>query len=517
MKSEVGLKTLISSMNGLPSTNNWDIVTSYSEKQLNTFLKNQYNAGKLAKKVELSTTRVSPLLGTQFSIDYSIYFESPKLSFIEGRSGFARLEMPIGKQSQYTITPKGDEHPTRKKEIPADTYSLKAIVPLAAIHGSTGQISELGDVVTFSSGNPEASHVIIHFNNQKGTSFSIDPAPKLGDKDILEIYFLPVIKEYFQTHIHAIDYALAGVNNEIPAKGDTVFTPKSFVFAAMGSSGSSGPGVLSLYIQTEQSGNPPGNPVPSFQPGGTAISPVPEKYTASIILSNVLIKNSFLKPQIEASGFSVNFVDTTKEAIKASLTKNTSVIVGESNGEIIDSSYYYDGLNLSMESNPVTLEINNSQITSKWSGMAKSSWGNRTFIETKSGGQNGTVNLSISMTKGPIVITVDNDGITIPDFTFKRSDFNVTPKAESCDFLQTAQGCVEIIPPFYTTDLNLQIPSIKLKLHGFNYFRETNLLAPGKELIDISSDAGLATPYDFLIVGHVNTKSDEKLVRDNSN
>ena len=96
MGLELALSELVSSMKAVPSTNNWDIVTSYSEAQLNDFLAKQYDAGKLAKTVEVSTTQESLLYGTKFTIDYTINFESPKLSFIQGRSGFATLEMPIG-------------------------------------------------------------------------------------------------------------------------------------------------------------------------------------------------------------------------------------------------------------------------------------------------------------------------------------------------------------------------------------------------------------------------------------
>jgi hypothetical protein len=62
------LQELVTAMNGYPSTNGWDIVCSYTVAQLNQFLQTQYDAGKLAKKVSLSTECQDPLMGTDFTI-----------------------------------------------------------------------------------------------------------------------------------------------------------------------------------------------------------------------------------------------------------------------------------------------------------------------------------------------------------------------------------------------------------------------------------------------------------------
>ena len=277
------LSDLVSSMNGKPSTNQWDIVCSYTVAQLNQFLQAQYEVGKLAKEVHLSTEREDPLMGTDFTISYNIQFASPQLGFISGRSGFATLEMPIKDGSSYSVTPKGADKPTRTVSIPGGKYSVKAVVPLAAIRGDTGEIKEQGNIIEFSDGGSHDNHVIIHFKNEKGTSYEIVPKSDPQDKDTLETYFLPVLSQYFQTEINEIDYALSTVNNSQPPSGLSVFTPKSFAFASMGDGDS---GVLSLYIQTSESNNPPGNASPSFQPGDSQVFPIPKSYTGSIVISN---------------------------------------------------------------------------------------------------------------------------------------------------------------------------------------------------------------------------------------
>ncbi|MEH2000979.1 MAG: hypothetical protein V7L00_19895 [Nostoc sp.] len=50
-----------------------------SLSESNQFLQTQYDAGKLAKQVSLSTERQDPLMGTDFTISYDIQFASPKL------------------------------------------------------------------------------------------------------------------------------------------------------------------------------------------------------------------------------------------------------------------------------------------------------------------------------------------------------------------------------------------------------------------------------------------------------
>ncbi|RIE03626.1 hypothetical protein [Cohnella faecalis] len=124
------LSDLVNLMEGRPSTNGWDVVCSYSVHQLNAFLKSQYEAGKLAREVVLTTEREDPITEMKYTVRYDIQFASPVLSFIAGRSGFATLTMPINEGSFARIIMADVEK--RTIPIPGGRYSVQAIVPLAA-------------------------------------------------------------------------------------------------------------------------------------------------------------------------------------------------------------------------------------------------------------------------------------------------------------------------------------------------------------------------------------------------
>lgn len=496
------LQDLVKDMNGKPSTNQWDIVCSYTVSQLNKFLQAHYDAGKLAKEIKLSTERQDPLTGDNFTISYDIKFASPVLSFISGRSEFATLTMPINNGSSYSIIPQGATQPTKTVLIPGDKYSVKAVVPLAAISGDTGEIVEQGKVIEFSDGKVHDNYVIVHFKNEKGTSYEIVPLPDPKDKDPLVTYFLPVLAQYFLTEINEVDYALSTVNNTSPDSGLSIFTPKSFVFASMGNGDD---GALSLYIQTVESNNPPGNASPSFQPGDVSVSPIPDNYTASIILSYSLITKAFLKPQLEKSGFTVLF-DTALDGISAQLQKDSSVVADSKDGNYIFSGYSYKGLNISLKDHPLNFVIKESQLSLYWEGKTTSEWS-----QTEAGPQGGnfeygSVNITIDLKKEPIKLSLSNDNVTLADVNISRPDFSVSTKAKSCNWKETFTGCRETVPPYYSGDMQLTIPSINIALHGFDFFRTTNLLAPGKHVIEVDAQAGVSTPHDFLMVGQVSKK-----------
>ncbi|WP_027086556.1 hypothetical protein [Cohnella panacarvi] len=491
------LNDLVRIMEGRPSTNGWDVVCSYTVKQLNDFLESQYQAGKLAKDVVLSTVRVDPIWSDNFEIQYDIRFASPVLSFITGRSGFAMLTMPINEGSIVTIITKDKK---REIQIPGGKYSVQAIVPLAAIKGDTGEVIEYDNVVTFSDGNPHDNHIIVHFKSEKGTLYQIVPAPDPQDQDILVTYFLPVLKEYFQTNIRAIDYALSSINNKRPQSGETILTPKSFVFA---STGDGDDGVLSLYIQTNESGNPPGNPSPSFQPGDVASCPVPNGYTASIILSNRLMTQSFLKRQLEASGFSVELSNPVSGGgVSAILRKNQNIFaIGESEQSFFEN-HSYDGLQISMQDNPVHMTLQNGGITLAFGGSTRSMWSqNRVFQRS---GTWGGVYISLGLHKGPIPLTLSENDVIESRVSVGASDFNVGLNAYGCDVWESMNGCSKSYPSFYDgLSKKLQIPSIDLNLPGLDFFNTTNLLAPGQNVINLDTSKGVLTPHDFLVVGNV--------------
>ncbi|MBH5316285.1 hypothetical protein I6N90_00495 [Paenibacillus sp. GSMTC-2017] len=486
---------LVNAMKGVPTTNQWDIVCSYNVDQLNSFLLAQYEAGKLAKEVQLSTERENPLTGEEYTIRYTIHFASPKLSFVSGRSGYASLLMPMIEGSSYSVIPKGSDKPSRTTQIPTGKYSVFTIVPLAAICGDTGKIVEQDGIITFNDGKEHETHVIIHFKNEKGTSYRIQPDPDPKDKDPLVTYFLPILSEYFQTKIEEIDYALSTLNNKVPSSGQTVLTPLSFAFA---STGDQADGVLSLYIQTKESGNPPGNLTPTFQPNDRSMFPIPKDYSASLILSNSIISKVLLQPQLAQLGYSVSF-DPAKEGIAATLKKSVSVIANGQSGYYYTSNWSYEGLNLSFENDPLQLTISDAMLSLDWEGSTISSWvetvGNPPGVRGMPQIYRGQVNISIRLDIESVPITLDEHDVISSNIAASQNDYHVVTKVV---------GHEDGIPPrFYTNEMSLVAPSIHFSFQGLNFIKTTNLLAPGKHMIQFDTSVGVKTPHDFLLVGQI--------------
>ena len=349
------ISDLVQAMNGNPSTHNWDVVVSYSIKQINESLVEKYNAKKIVTEIKFDIPVV--LKNESYIIRYDINFDPPVLSFIAGESK-AKLVMKIGKGSNYLVIK--DNTITQTKPIPENQYSLKMTVPLAVLHGTTGKIIESGNIVNFVDHKEEEAHVILHFKNAE--SISIDPTsdPEYPEHkelfDILDNYFLPYFSLHFAKNMTELDYALAGLNNYKLPSNQLNLAPKSFVFSTMASSDGQYD-VLSLYIQTNLSNSQGSSIILSFKPGDTAILPIPQGKTASVIISRDLIANFLIKPQLESKGYKVSFVEINK-GLWMKLKTNTCIIADSKEGKVIFERYKYEGLNIKIDNNnPLNIQI----------------------------------------------------------------------------------------------------------------------------------------------------------------
>ncbi|MFJ7904256.1 hypothetical protein ACIQ6V_27860 [Streptomyces sp. NPDC096198] len=504
--AQQSISDLVSKMNGVRSTNKWDVVVSYSVKELNDFLKAAYAEDKLVSSVTLaSENAVYDIRTKKYWVDtYKINFKTPTLDFVLGQRGMARLVMPIGDGSSLVSQPYADKELKNpgeavKSDLPGGgKYSVVAMVPLAVISGNK-KVADQGNVVKFEGTTPSDYHIALHFKNLDGTAFQVTPEPTDDDPDMSSV--IPMLVKHFQTKVSEVSYVLTGVNNRKPAEGNVLLTPKSFAFA---STGDKDAGCLSLFINVDQSGNDPGNPAPSFQPGDQQVSPIPSGYTASIILSDDLMAKTFIKKRLEQAGFDVTVKDQTTGSL-FSLKRNVSVIAQgkETGGKFKLSNFSYGGLTVSMQTYPLELSVADGKVSTRWSGSTQSSWD----LDIVSGDvevyQWGKVNIDLTMKKGPLAIRVDDDSINFPEFTFEQGDFSRTVSGVGCSGTDRMNGCVSNPPAFYTNTMKLEIPQVSFALKGLDYFLTTNLLEPSKKMIEVNATAGVSTPRDYLIVGKV--------------
>lgn len=499
------MDNLVNAMNGSSSTNNWDMVCSYTTKQLNDFLATAYAKKKLVTEMHFDVQEDDPLTGEPFTVKYDLFLGKPTLKFIAGRSDQANLTMLIT-GGTYSIYLKDQETPFRTADFPKNTYSVDAYVPLAAVTGDTGKVSSKGDIVTFDDDKTSQSHVILHFANEKGTQFKIMPEPDPSLKAIINPQFVDAVESYFTYHVTEIDYALAQVNNDKASQGSVLLTPKSFVFA---SEGDGETGILSLYIQVKESGNPPGNRNPSFQPGTKEMLPIPENFTASLILGYQLLTTCYITKQLQDEGFAVTY-ESVPKGIACSVSKDLEILAKNDSGHWLFGSHYYKGFDINFKDHPIRMQIADGSVSLNWQASADTSWSeNASFGRTSSNQWGGVkVTLSYEQNGGAISLNTTTDEISIAAISITPKDIHVGLHNDGCSFWERLVGCMESHPSFYDNlSDHLEMPkSLSLDLKGLNFLMETNLLAPGEKMIDFSSTAGVKTPMDFLLVGQVTSK-----------
>ncbi|NTU73693.1 hypothetical protein HGB07_06035 [Candidatus Roizmanbacteria bacterium] len=487
---------LVQAMQGLPSTNKWDIVCSYTIDQLNLFLKDQYEADKLAKKIpQLKFDTDLPYIGAA-TMTVDLVFSEPILTFILGDSQNAVISMLIT-DGTFSITPKDTQFPTRAGSIKPKTYNLVATIPIKAITGNT--ITPQGQVIIFKKDEVADSSIYLHFSSAE-TSYRFDPPPE-GENDSYLKFTLTELTTYFKTKVKEVDYALARINNRQPTSGLNIFTPQSFVFSVMGDNDC---GVLSLYIQTVESNNPPGNTQPSFQPGDKSILPIPSTYTASIIISYDLIVKSFLIPQIKAAGFDVTItpaisgISGTLNLAKGFIVKTNQIDNIWNEGpinfeiEVNECDFTINSLNLTIKDNGILSLVQTVASDVNWEIIKNDKWS--TFENSVKGSATGTLSLN-KQTQ----CQVNKDGtLVLADIDISGSDFTLSITGSSGAF------GLSIKDSFLNQKMKIEYTSsFHMALHGFDFFLATNLLAPGKQIIELDATVGSAVPHDFLIVGKV--------------
>lgn len=485
------LDVLLAAMRGTSCTNEWDVVTSYAADRLNQVLRAQYDAKKLVEHITIATSGIDPITGDGFPLTVTLSLGAPLLQFIAGESGKCVLTMPV-QASTYTIAQKPPQ------PIPADVYDIVATLPIAAINGDTGKVSQAGDVITFSDGAPHQCHVIMHFKSTVDTTYVIkarDGQTRPTD-DILKLYVVPKLESWFSDNVKEIDYALTSLSNQTP-QGDVVLQPRSFVFA---SAGEGGTGVLSLYIQTVGSGNPPGNPHPSFQPGGKEMLPVPAGHTASLIFAHGLIAGGYVKKQLGALGETVTEVPVGN-GLQFTIGVDKTVLKDASERSFW-GSFSVDKIDISMRSNPLTLTIADNTATVAWQFHQKLEWSQSTTFSTGGSVPWGRTQMDIAMSKS-VAVALDDDKVSV-SLPVGSSDYVIKTRALSLKWYEYLVGGQKTLPSqLEASNLRLDLPTLSFNLGGLGFFPVTNLFFPGQHVIDIDTSTGVRTPHDLLLTGQI--------------
>ena len=493
---------LINAMSGCITTNKWDVLCSFNESKINQLLAQKYQQGDLVSKVSFQTSYHDDLFDEDVTITVLLVLREPLLNFQIGERDLCHLTMPI-QEGKYTMEAKG--RPVKETDIPQDTLVITCLVPLAAISGDT-QIHHGGSVIEFDDKDTSKAHVILHFQNTDETIFDIKPnsgfEPYVEKLDIMNPQIkeavIEQLKQFFKEQVSEIDYSVGGLTNT----GDPEklsLKPKSFIFAAS-KPDINKDGSLNLYIQTENSGNPQGDLLPTFEPGGGSALPIPDGYTASLVLSSDFMANYYLKNQFSLLGWAVSN-QTAETGTMVALTKDKTVVVpGEH--QMGRDQRFSDDVNISFKSNPFYLHLDKNSLNISWKFTQDVNWTEDSIDITG----------EVVHDAGIIAVTASCDkefDLTVGQG--KEIDFNIT--VQQNDFVVKAETKASSWPSFMSGEgyfddaIKSQLPgaigSFTFNLEAIDVFAVSNLLFPGQNIFNIDTKEGFHVPRDLILFGNV--------------
>ncbi|KAL2758163.1 hypothetical protein ACRALDRAFT_1061388 [Sodiomyces alcalophilus JCM 7366] len=522
MDSYPTVDALVSGMQGLPGvTEKWDMVVSYSLDSLNSLLVQLWNSHH-------PTTGGTIVLvsenqdedGETYHIEWSLRLGSPSLRFTYD----GRAELTMGLSGTYKTVEKsadGKERPTRT--IPENTYVLVANVPLEFVHATgTGTGTDAASHVK--QANPEgapyvsfdddpnaALHVVFSFDTttEQGASYRVEsinkdhPPPTAFSRGLAgELAAWMSNPANFQ----AINYSLAVVQKK-PIPGVMYLVPQNVTFSVYAKPAQEKVGCLSLYIKTQDSGNEPGRESRRFQlPKKDLVDtyPIPDGYTASIIIRHDLFANKFLRDTLVRSKSDDNN-DTFREvnlrgdsevgfALDMRINSrgmgkfSTKDYWGGLDVDSIDWDFGRDLLSLVVD--PRTNAVWHYHFEDRLSWERDSRWWGKTYYD-----------LNLNKT-APLVAEYSDVGLA-GRLELTHGDWVPWVHEWNPDIWERARGGTSDIPDIVRNGLlSFHLPAFQQDLQ-MQYFAATNLFGPGKHMISVAGEDAIWMPYDVLILGHL--------------
>lgn len=493
---------LLQAMTGHASTNKWDIVCSYNADIINNILKEKYGRQwTVAAEVRLKGSYEDPFRG-EVMLDADLVLHEPELQFIAGTSNVCRLSMPIV-SGLYTLTPKDDPGKAELCSIDPNVLQVAADFPLAAVSGDTEEVHDGTQPIVFKDSTITAQQVFLHFKNVSETTFDIVPVPSekedAPEKAICQENIRPeiimLIARFFKEKVSEIDYPMGEISNAAIKTDVITIHPKSFIFSLLApdhkTPDNSSAVCLNLYIQSAESGNPPGDANPSFRPAGNTISPVPDGYTASLILSGdfmgklmVSYWNKETKFCLNADGFSIQL--------------NIGAIYCYP-GYYYDNCDYFDGI--TVPNTPAKLSFSQDKLNVALVSSSSGKYAVPFVMEGNYSAQMGTITASFEVNE-TFDLKLAPDGKLLIEFKFDQSGIKKVDTVNS------------IIDPFgenlITKKIRDKIKSSLASTTGFSVSMKlidmlavSNLLFPVKNRLNFAGGDSFYVPQDFIVFGNI--------------
>ncbi|CAI6333540.1 unnamed protein product [Periconia digitata] len=527
------------------STDNWDVVVSYSLDKLNELLGKLWKTDAPFKStISTQTNEYYMMLGTTYTVNWEMTLGSPSLSFDPyGDNATAVLTMLVNGWYQVAdqLDSEGKVIKTfDKKPFPVDQLVLKAAVPLAMVKADT-LTSDLiitggSKSVTFIDKPGQKAYVVFNFAHEGiGAQYSVEainPATETPDLTNLSTKLSKWIRD--QNKVPSIKCALAEVTAETqPAI--YCLTPQSCAFSIYApqnaGDGHQNAGCLSVYINTKETGNEPGADIRSFKfPSNEEETyPIPLNYTASIIIRHRVFAEAFfiksLKDLRNSDGKQLLFhkvilKDSNKGlALNCFINRSAAAEWSDKSlfGLLTRTSYTHSLIYLTLKYMSFTKHILISKIEQKLD------FGSDYYpVELTIEGNNahwyynfyenlkwidlptwGTVTYRVWLDKRQQVFTSANDEGVQAHMQLESKDWTTFHHGDDPETKEWLLGKRQEIPKDSVKELDsIAMPTVD-SYAGLRYFSTTNVFAPGRHMLKVDDVSAVHLPYDLVILGNL--------------
>lgn len=510
----------------IPPTNNsftlgWDVVASYADKQINNLLSTRHSkkgSGMLSNLI-LNTEDWDPIGEETFTTTYNLNFGAPLLQFDSHATGepMCSIQMKIVSSTKQI-------HDKAPKPIP-DGWKLQLNnIPLATARGMVSEGGEIkggvenivpGDKpIHFKGTEEEHCHVVLgfHLNKDKLKVKVISPdSSKPEDKSLgfMKTSFQEGFLEFFTGNNGktALSYSIASVNN-IESPGYIDLKPVKFQFATF-SQGDVG--IISIFIHVN------GGFIDGKTEGLQSMwqaqwlqnntQPIPDRFTASLILSSEMIHRVLLQPGFRKSNWEASN-DTKSHEICNKIQARSGAIwqLPKQQHNYGNSEFHVEGPTINLRDFPMYMTIVQSNPASSpdvyayWKIDQEIKWkAVHQFIPNQAGSIKAAFRLCDTKDfdkhrKMDIDITLDDDSFGI-NLQLNTNNFRMDQnEPNALDWDTWKKGMKGI----WTSAPNVKISSI-----GLGFLRTTNILTPDARAIDFNEEIGLRAPKDIVLVGDV--------------
>lgn len=291
---------LVGAMKGQDSLSGWDVLVSYHEDQLNKLLAERAKTLNLTSPDAWEAIDEDPITGDTRTIVFNVKLQQPTMKFVDTTNN---IVVTMGLVGQYNVN--GSD---RKINLPSGlTCEVgTSLVNVAGEWHEDGwkpkpQQQTSGDsfVVVLEPGASEARGICIDLTKCKAV---LGETPGANIPPGTKAHLSPLINTFIEQHFaeHGLRLCLAAVSNhfDVNDRDSEVLQPQHFCFTVAS-------GALMTWIGLKGGPNTgtrqSGKTSLSFAPGASAISPIPDGSTASIIFSHSTMANLFLSRALKQS------------------------------------------------------------------------------------------------------------------------------------------------------------------------------------------------------------------------